>query len=65
MDCVVAPVDHILPETADEVSTTLPPAHNAVVPLAVIVGVEGVGLTVTVCEPEAPEEQPPVTTCTE
>ena len=47
MDCVVAPVDHTLPLAALDVSVTLPPAQNVVGPEAVIVGVAGVGSTVT------------------
>ncbi len=48
IDCVVAPVDHVLPVTLDEVNVTEPPEQKAVGPLAEIVGVIGNGLTVTV-----------------
>jgi hypothetical protein len=64
MDCVVAPFDQRLPVAADEVSTTFPPAQNVVGPLGVMVGVAGVGLTVTACADEAPEEHPPEITST-
>ena len=47
MDCVVAPFDHTLPVAADEVKTTEPPKQNVVGPLALIVGVDGDGFTVT------------------
>ena len=42
----------------DEVKITEPPAQNVVGPFAVIVGVEGIGLTVTISPIDAPEEQP-------
>jgi hypothetical protein len=64
IDCVVCPEDHTLSVAEEEVSVTLPPAQNVVGPLAVIVGVGIVAFTVTVCAAEAPEEQPPVITCT-
>ena len=48
IDWVVSPVDQTLPVAALEVSTTLSPAQNVVGPEAVIVGVAGVGFTVTV-----------------
>ena len=47
MDCEVDPFDHVLPVAADEVSVTLPPWQNVVAPPAAIVGVAGVGFTVT------------------
>ena len=46
--CVVALLDHVFPELADEVKTTDPPAQKVVGPPAEIVGVLGIGLTVTV-----------------
>ena len=58
MDCVVAPVDHKLPEAADEVSTTLPPEQNVVGPPGVMVGADGIGFTVTVTPAEAGDVQP-------
>jgi hypothetical protein len=57
IDCVVAPVDHVFPEAALEVKVTFPPEQNVVGPLAEIVGVFGVGFTVTVVPAEV-EEQP-------
>ena len=65
MDCVVAPFDQVFPVAADEVSTTEPPMQNVVEPLAEIVGVAGVGFTVTVSLAEAFELQPPLVTVTE
>ena len=47
---MVAPVLHVLPVTELEVKVTLLPEQNVVGPLAVIVGVEGVGFTVTTCD---------------
>ncbi len=58
MDCEVAPVDQRLPVADDDVSTTLPPAQKVVGPLAVIVGVAGVGVTVIVVAEEAGDTQP-------
>lgn len=55
MDCVVAPVDQVFPVEAEEVKTTEPPAQKEVGPPAVIVGVAGVGLTVTVVEADVAE----------
>jgi hypothetical protein len=48
MDCVVSPEDHVLPVAAEEVKVTLPPVQNEVGPLAEIVGVAGVAVTVTI-----------------
>ncbi len=45
IDCVVAPVDQVLPVAADDVSVIVLPAQNELGPL--IVGVAGAGLTVT------------------
>src|SRR3989338_2618222 len=58
MNCVVSPVDHKLSVADDEVRTTDPPAQNVVGPLAEMVGVAGVGFTVTFSAIEFPEEQP-------
>jgi len=58
MDCVVAPFDHRFPVEADEVSTTLPPAQKLRGPPAEIVGVAGVGVTVTFVAAEAGDVQP-------
>jgi hypothetical protein len=44
----VAPFDHAkVPEQAEAVSVTVWPLHRLVLPEAVMVGVAGVGLTVT------------------
>ena len=64
MDCVVSPVDQRLSIAEDEVKITESPAQNVVGPFAVIVGIEGVGFTVTVSAIELPEEQPLVMTST-
>ena len=44
----MAPFDHVFPEALDEVNVTEPPEQNVVAPPADIVGVEGIGFTVTV-----------------
>jgi hypothetical protein len=62
---VVAPVDHRYAELTLDVRVTLPPAQNVVAPEAVIVGVAGIGLTVTVVASEAVLRQPnELVTCT-
>jgi len=65
MDCVVAPLDQRFPVEAEEESTTSPPAQNVVAPLAVIVGVTGVGFTRTSVAAETPEGHPKAITSTE
>jgi hypothetical protein len=45
---VVAPVDHKYDEPELEVKVTLPPAQKVVGPLAVMTGVAGNALTVTI-----------------
>jgi hypothetical protein len=65
MDTVVWPVDQTFPKGALEVSTTLPPEQKVVGPPAVIVGVGGVGLRVTVTGAEVSEEQFPSFTYTQ
>ena len=66
MDCVVSPVDHKFPVVAEEVKTTDPPAEqNVVGPPAVIVGIVGIGFTVTLIVFEATDEQGPSTIVTE
>ena len=55
---VVSPVLHVLPDDALEVSTTLPPAQNVVGPPALMVGADGIGLTVTVVADEEGDVQP-------
>lgn len=62
MDCVVAPLDQIFPVADDEVSVTLEPAQKVVGPEAVIVGVAGTALTVTVVPAETAEVQLPLFT---
>src|SRR3989338_3846093 len=65
IDCVISPVDHKLSIAEDEVRITEPPAQNVVGPLAEMVGVAGVGFTVTFSAIEFPEEQPFSITSTE
>ena len=55
---VVAPVDQVLLDPADDVRPTDPPEQKVVGPPAVIVGVEGIGLTVIVVPDEADDVQP-------
>ena len=65
MLAVVAPVDHKYDVPALDVRVTLPPAQNVNGPPAVIVGVAGRVLTVTVVCDEAGEVQPAAfVTCT-
>lgn len=54
----MAPFDHVLPEALEELSTMEPPEQNVVGPLAKIVGVIGVGLTVTEAKLEVAEQFP-------
>ena len=66
IDCVVSPVDHRFPVEAEDVSTTDPPAEQKVVgPLAVIVGILGIGFTVTLMIFDAVDEHGPSTIVTE
>ncbi|MNE05540.1 hypothetical protein D3C80_981080 [compost metagenome] len=58
IDGVVAPFDHVFPVADEEVKVTDPPAQNVVGPPAVIVGVAGSGLTVTVVAVEVAEQDP-------
>jgi hypothetical protein len=55
--CVVAPFDQVFPVAELEVKVTEPPEQKVVGPPAEIVGVVGVGFTVTVVPVEV-EEQP-------
>ena len=48
IDCVVELFDHELPDALEDVNVTDPPEQKVVGPPALIVGVEGTGLTVTV-----------------
>ena len=61
--CVVAPFDQVFPVAELEVNVTEPPEQKVVGPPAEIVGVVGVGLTVTVVAAEV-EEQPAEPTVT-
>ena len=65
MDCDVAPFDHELLAAEEEVSVTDSPAQKVVEPLAVIVGVSGIGFTVTGMLFEVAEEQPLAVTIAE
>ena len=65
IDCVVAPVDQTLFDAEEEVKTTEPPAQNVVVLPAVIVGVAGVGLTVTAIVFDEGDEHVPLLLTTE
>ena len=58
MDGVVAPFDHVFPELADEVSVTELPEQIVVEPPLEIVGVAGIGFTVTVTALDAGDVQP-------
>jgi hypothetical protein len=53
-----------LPLALDDVSVTLPPAQKVVGPAGVIVGVAGIGLTVTLVADDAALAQPLVVTMT-
>jgi len=64
MEGVVSPPDHRFPDAEEDVSVILSPEQSVVAPLAVTVGVAGVGLTVTTVAADAAEEQPPETTVT-
>ena len=55
---------HWLPVAEEEVKVTLPPVQNVVAPPAEILGVVGLGFTVTVVPAEAGLEQPLVVTIT-
>ncbi|MNE17548.1 hypothetical protein D3C80_1105330 [compost metagenome] len=47
IEFVIAPVDQVFPEGAEDVKTTEPPEQNVVGPPGVIVGVAGGGFTET------------------
>ena len=47
IELLVELFDHVFPDPADDVRSTLPPAQNVVAPLGVIVGTAGLVLTVT------------------
>ena len=65
IDCVVSPVDQLLSDADEDVKITEPPSQNVVALPAVIVGVAGVGLTVTAMVFDAGEMQFPSSTTTE
>jgi hypothetical protein len=50
IDCVVAPVDQVLPVAAEDVSVMLPPGQKLVAMLLVIVGVAGALGSLSPCE---------------
>lgn len=62
IDCVVAPVDQVFPVVDEEVKVTDPPAQKINGPLAVIVGIGGSGLTVTITGAEVAKHAPLETT---
>jgi hypothetical protein len=64
MDCVVAPLDQVLPFADDDVNVTDPPEQNVVGPPAVIIGVDGNEFTVTTVPAEDADVQPPLVTLT-
>ena len=55
---------HWLPDALLEVSVTLPPAQNVVAPPGVIVGVAGIGVTVTAVDADGALEHPLAVTTT-
>ena len=55
---------HWLPVAAEDVRVTLPPSQKPVALPAVMVGVEGAGLTVTVVAADGGDEHPPAVTIT-
>lgn len=64
IDCEVAPVDHRLPVAEDDVKVTEPPVQKVVGPPAVIVGVDGLALTVTTVVVDVAEQPDPLVTVT-
>ena len=64
IDCVVAPVDHVLPVAEEEVKVTEPPEQNVVGPPADMVGVAGFEFTVTTVVVEVAEQPEPFVTVT-
>ena len=65
IDCDVAPFDQTLSVAEEDVNVTDPPSQNVVAPLAVIVGVAGIGCTITFVARETPEGHPRAITSTE
>ena len=64
IEVVVAPELQLFPIGLLDVSVTVSPSQTVVGPLAVIVGVAGIGLTVTTVGLETAEEQPKATSTT-
>ena len=64
IDCVVSPVDQRYPPANDAVNSTESPSQNVVEPLAVMVGVVGIGLTVTIVAAETAEHPKPFVSVT-
>ena len=64
IDCVVSPLDQVLPVAEDEVNVTEPPSQKVVGPPGVMVGVAGVGFTVTTVPAEGAEVHPLLVTVT-
>jgi hypothetical protein len=54
--CVELPSDHKFPFDSDDVNKTLSPAQKVIGPFAKIVGIAGVGLTITVVGNELLEQ---------
>jgi hypothetical protein len=65
IDCVVAPVLQMFPVALLLVSVTLSPAQKVVGPLAVMDGVAGCGLLVTLRKADVSEVQDPSNHCTQ
>ena len=65
IDGVVAPLDQTFPVAADEVKITLSPSQKVVAPLKVMVGVSGIGFTVTVVAADGADVQFPLVLATE
>ena len=63
MDCVVAPVDQMLPAAADDVSVMVVPGQNEAGPL--MVGMAAAGLAVTAKAAEVAEQPPALVAVTE
>ena len=56
--CVVAPFDQVLPVALDEVNVTEPPEQKVVAPLALIVGVVGPEVIVTLVAVDVETQEP-------
>ena len=65
IDLLVEPFDHKFPSVYDEVNITESPEQNVVGPFTKIVGIVGLGFTVTTVVLEGAEEQFPFETVTE